>query len=359
MKNWILIMLCLAFASCKKDTTEEVTPDTRKVRILKVEQTDRTNTFPFTNLTFATVEYHYGEDDHLSEIVFYKDARTQLTFQVQQDSNGIHIQLPNDKSLRSPFFKNDYFYAQLRDFDIELQNDRVVQSSNNISTFIDVSPSSQQRKVYYNYDNNGRLLSERASLVGDGVTIPDFRKDTTMETSATYEGNLLKSYRVIGRSSISNNYDLQKDITTTFEYQKAYDVPDELVQFVNQALSGISNLGFEQYLFQWGYDMATTNHLGTLNTFLTDILRPNYVFADWIISFGLPKPYFTVSTDNYMIASKKIQGRLLTDIDLNTGTLVYSQVDSTVQYPYTLNITKQTKELYVGGLKITYEIVGN
>lgn len=358
MKKFICLLLCITIISCKKDAApkEEENPviqdDNRDVRILKVEQTVSPNTFPFSNQALMTVEYIY-EGPRLTTIKTKGTNGEEMTFELSEDENGqTTVTFPETESLKEPYFR---LYL-LKSLNIRQYNQKVIQVSNDYDvTVIGLGQNGlKQRTVEFTYNVNGLLNSVISNFTGDN-SIPAWNGEVLNWAAREYSNNLLRKYRVINHNPLFNGQSRGQDLEIHVSYEKATEIPDGLIRKINQALLGLSNFGLEDYFFHWIYDIREEHHLTLMEKLNEVVARPNYTFADWIISFGLPQHDFLPEQYNQLVSSRHISGKVFTDIDPSGLSAIYDTVDTTLSYPYRHD--KDSRTLEISGLKIYYQII--
>lgn len=356
----ILILSCKKEAPLDPNTSGETeVRDVRGVRILKVEQTKSPNTYPFISNTLATVEYHYN-DDQLEIIVMKKDNGSVLEFDVVYKGDSILINLPNDSSFNAPYYNNDFSRLRMTQFKFYMHNNQVVTIENDNATFFNpIYYGRKERKVFYSYNSDGGLKGINSKVEGELQFPINIEGDPYLVMNTEYDRGLLKKYDMKYYAQFASGlYQYGRDLNYSIEYKKAYELPDGLVQLVNQAVMGITNLGFEDYLYHWVYDIDPNSETAVFQNIKRVVKSPNYAFADWIISFGFPHISFLPSSQNNIVTTKRVRGKVLNDIaviDASELEVRFKDIDSITTYNYHVNMNANVLE--IAGLKIHYEII--
>lgn len=367
MKHLIIYLsVSLILFSCKKESAEiieqnEITwNDTQKVRILKVEQTESPNSFPFDIDDLMTVEYVYA-DDVLKEIIVHRSGEVYSYPRVASEEDKYEFDLTRDIKYGGIFV---WQFSLLN-----ISSGKINSSQKKFTHGIGLI-GKRFKDVNYSYGSTGLLSSIKGTgIKGEEddslITIP---KGIELNTE-NYENGLLKTYSLENYIQAYDPLSVQilgQEFKIQVAYQSCKDVPDGLIRLVNQAVLGLNYTGFEDYAHQVIYDLTIGSVLAGIGeeAHATMIEKYHYTFADWIISFGLNNAYAIPNQGNQLIASKYIKGRKLIDgeyeydPDNYTDRLinaVYSDVDSTAYYPYTHHV--ESKILEIAGLKIYYELV--
>lgn len=361
MKHLIIYLsVSLILFSCKKESAEiieqnEITwNDTQKVRILKVEQTESPNSFPFDIDDLMTVEYVYA-DDVLKEIIVHRSGEIYVYPRMVSEDNKYGFDLSKDPKYGNIFsWKNSL---------LNMYNGKIT-SSHKIYGYPFGYPGDLFRDTYYHYELGGLLNSiEGTGIWREGEFFLKDLKGIELKTEE-YENGLLKTYSlgkymedfVVPKQTMGHDFKIKAT------YQISSDVPDGLIRFVNQAVLGLNYIGFEDYADHFQYDLRAGSALmgeGSEDAHASAVAKYRYTFADWIISFGLNDAFSIPNQGNHLIASKHISGRKIVDgtpsIEDTLPVYEYAPVDSTANYPYTHNATNKTLE--IAGLKIYYELV--
>ncbi|HUH74502.1 MAG TPA: hypothetical protein VLZ75_08845 [Chitinophagales bacterium] len=360
MKHLIIYLsVSLILFSCKKESAEiieqnEITwNDTQKVRILKVEQTESPNSFPFDIDDLMTVRYEYSEG-LLTEIIVHRSG-VEYVYPVLKnsvDNRSIDVSKDTKKGFPNlPVFKGIEIFAE---------DKKILKSKNNyeISFFPPLPAQSIYRNISYMYEDNG-LFKSAESVFGpiDEISIFNIKFE-----AEEYELGLLERYTLKKHQPIYPNTPMGQELNVKISYQASSDSPDGLIRLVNQAILGLPDIGFEDYLFHGAYDFLPNSGLlqwDQEGVYAELIAKYRYTFADWMVSFGLNDAFVIPNQGNHFIASKHITGRKMVDGELdddgNIINPIYANVDSTANYPYTHNATNKTLE--IAGLKIYYELV--
>ncbi|MCO5249386.1 MAG: hypothetical protein M9887_10635 [Chitinophagales bacterium] len=342
----ILISLCVLSCSKNKDDIPKE-PDLSQVKITRVEQKLSPNQFPFENNRFMQVNYIYNELNQLIKIETWSTGGEALMYHVTYDDDQIHITLPETESLMDPILGA----FMLKDINVKTANGKMTLVENSIDVYVDEEPEvgRKVRKVGFFYDDS-IFNNNITTYEGDDHPFMKWNVGGNI-TSMKNQGERIAQYHISNQFPNFGLADIGQNLDVTLNYKFAPEIPRGLIAFVNQALSGLSNLGMEDYFFHWLYDIDQNTNISFVP--VGDVMKNNYNLADWIVSFGLPQINTLNTNENQIIRSKAIKGKVFTDID--NGNVKYKQVDNTTYYNY--KIDRKKRILDIANLVIYYEII--
>ncbi|MCO5231440.1 MAG: fibrobacter succinogenes major paralogous domain-containing protein [Chitinophagales bacterium] len=351
MKKLMYFIVLFAIIACKKDliptntnppttnppNTENPTTDDKKVRIVRVEQTVSPNSFPFDTDQLMNVEYVYS-NGILKRVVIKRGVSTYVYFNSSNENTHYDIDLSAD-----PTYNSSINFSKIK---LNVNNGKIESVVNDFA--VSIAPGQVLNKNFkYIYNNSGALTQINSKgLISE-------KKSLEVRTG-DYENNLLKNYTL-------KNYILDynpiptigQDYKMQVSYQKADGVPKDLIRKVNQAILGLSPMGFEDYSFHMEYDLHP-NPSDLVH--IQKVAKYKYSFADWIISFGLTDAYSIPEQGNQLISSKHIKGQKVIEGKIVNNIFSqpqYASIDSISQYAYIHHA--EEKMLEIAGLKIFYE----
>lgn len=355
-KLHILFALFLLFTiSCNKDNItpieEEInTPEnwlaTQNVRILKVELKRKLWAIPFEGAENAVVNYYYGADGIIS--------KTTLSFADNPDFYVHNWESSSNEYLMSGFsypVPNRLFI--LRDNKYFFNNNSIKEIKGNFGTWIPtmgILTGDYYRNVNFDYSNEGLLTSIKSVFSYNEIEKSNITYKSELK-NIQYNKNVVTSFLVNGneiKESLGKNE--FENYTVNVAYESSNDVPDGLSRLVNQAILGLSSIGMEEAF----------NNPEYVNDSVRNALDPNVsssVFVDWIYSFACPKIQTIPAQGIGLVSQKRIVGKRISHIEYNSEepTTIYTQVDSTANFPYIHDASDKTLE--IAGLKIYYELV--
>ncbi|MCO5230988.1 MAG: hypothetical protein M9958_07505 [Chitinophagales bacterium] len=350
MRKLVIIVLCIISFSCKKDEDKDF-QENISVQITKVEQTESPNTFPFRNFSLDNVNYIY-QDNVIKSISIKGDAQEAISIDITSEKNQYFGTFSQNAMLSDPLSNS----ITMKSFKIIPINNSLSWMSNEYSV---VNPfnseiSTKNRTITYEYDKS-RVLKELKSVFKGSDGAYFWNGEGTNLKIKEMNGDLVSRYTVFNRlAAFSEDIKSGQDLEITLQYQYVPEIPDGLVNIVNQAIMGVYHLGFEDYYFSWPYYLNKDNHISLAKDFPTEFNGTRYVFADWIIGFAFPQLKFFPTSKNQLIVSKHIQGKSFSAIDSIDSSLVYNRIDSVVNYPYVFDSVQKTLE--IAGLKIYYKV---
>lgn len=354
---FMYLSVCLFSLSCKKDPTEiikEITPptekvswnDTQKVRILKVEQTASPNSFPFDIDALMTVDYIYSKGV-LTGIAVRRGETTYTFPNTSAIAGKYEFDLTDDPVLAGGIF-------QFRKISLLVASSKLSSGHNSYKfDFPWAEGPALNKNAKYSYSSNGTLASITGSEFITGMRENELH-------AGTYKNGLLKNYTVknyIPDYQVIPNIGQELEIQAT--YQTASGVPDGLIRYINQAVLGLSQIGFEDYYYQMQYDLRPGSALATDGGHTAAVAKYNHTFADWIISFGLNEAFTIPHQGNQLIFTKHTTGKKVIDgtpesVDGSTPLVYeYSNVDVSSSYPYIHKADEKIIE--IAGLRIYYD----
>lgn len=362
MKTLIYFMLLIGVLSCKKDKntlTENGTftwNDTQKVRILKVEQTESPNSFPFDIDALMTVEYIYVKGV-LTGIKVHR-GESSYNYPNTAISNGSYEFDLND----DPAFGGIFSFKKLS---LNTGNERLISAHNHYKyNFPWADGPTLDKDAAYTYSSTGLL--KNINITGfwsNSATAGIKGKGTDIQTE-TYDNGLLKNYSVVNYvSALIDSPVIGQELDMQVTYQAATGVPDGLIRYVNQAILGLNQFGFEDYFYHMKYDLRLGTALVEDDDHAGQVAKYNHTFADWIVSFGLSNTFNIPNQGNQLIYTKHATGKKIIDGQpesedgLTPVQYEYGTVDFSSSYPYVHNAAEKTLE--IAGLKIYYDWVDN
>ncbi|MCO5233969.1 MAG: fibrobacter succinogenes major paralogous domain-containing protein [Chitinophagales bacterium] len=363
MKKLIYFTLLLGIIACKKDLLPPTTPqppttenpgstdsgndnptsnDDRKVRIVRVEQTESPNSFPFDTDELMSVDYHYS-DGALQGVNVWRGYSSNTYYNSSSDNEKYDFDVSAD-------FANISLLS-LMNITLNVENEKIVSGSNIFQVSLGNGPQ-YSRNINYTYNSTGNLTKITRSDLMLGVRGGEIQVEN-------YDNGLVKNYKIENYlNGIQSSPKIGQEFEIQVSYQKADGVPKDLIRKINQAVLGLSPISFEDYYFQQEYDLLPESNFtrGDIKH-AQKVAKYKYSFADWIISFGLTDAYSIPEQGNQLISSKHIQGKKFVDgkqaSDYIITDAVYKDVDSTAQYTYVYHADE--KMLEIAGLKIYYE----
>lgn len=356
----ILFLSITVFTACKKDILppkEEDKPtvqdDKRNVRILKVVQEESPNQFPFSNSTLMTVEYKY-EEEKLIQIRTQKSNGENFDIDIHYlENDTIAILFPDLKSLWEPYFGTYWFKEVKFRHRYPLYEILTIYETEFPGIFY---RGKKTRSVLFTTDHEQKLYAIESKFSGDNA-LPAWNGNGISIKNFQYHTGLLKSYQLINKMTMFSSDVNGQEFQVHFDYSKAPEIPNGLIQIINHALAGVYQFGLEDYFFHWIYDISPDNHITVMNGIKDKVIQPNYNFSDWIIGFGLNTIHALPNSNNHIISKKTQSGLKFYDIDTSNQStnILFQNVSHAKDYKYTIDTIQKT--LQIAGLKIYYEIV--
>ncbi|MCZ2393325.1 MAG: hypothetical protein LC105_05685 [Chitinophagales bacterium] len=351
MKNIFYIFLLFTTLSCKKEASKNF-DENISVRITKVEQTISPNTFPFKNFVFDHVSYVY-DGNTIQSILIEEENADKMSIDITLEKNNYILSFPNHIRLSDPL-TNTIALKSLKIVPFE-NSLRWISNEYAVINPITSETSIKNRTLTYEY-NESRIFSQLKSVFngGDGAYLWDGEGQSLKIKEMN--GDLVSKYSISNRQAMfSKDIKSGEDLEVSLTYEYVPEIPDGLVNIVNQAIMGIYNLGFEDYYFTWPYHLNKDNHINLAQNFSIGNGTHPYIFADWILGFGFPQFKFFPTSQNRLISSKHLKGKVFSGLDAVDSSLVYNKIDSIVSYPYQFDSIQQYIE--ISGLKIYYKII--
>lgn len=348
MRSYLIIICTLVFAisACKKDVIkkEEGIPfpqgwfASQNVKINKVEfKRDFGGYFLGSDSTFY-FEYKYDTLGRIYEIKLksYEFLEFEKSYNISYIANTNKFIFQNNfpPCLNSNFYKMEYLNNEFEFFDNKLSKINGIFIS---CGFGIPSTNENKRIASFSYNEDGLLKS----IYSNNDFWVSGRLGTDIDNILYDESNAVKSLELISHyfDSKENTFEAE-NFVINFDYQPANDVPDGLRRIVNQSILELNSLGYEEYFFQQLIESSGSS---------------KREYTEWFSSFGIQQLQ-TISSQNIgLISTKHLKGNRVNSYDELTSLPIFTQVDSTANFPYIHDASAKTLE--IAGLKIYYELV--